>query len=77
MKCRFITREGLCTGAYPGYACITKQCTSFKQAQNCEHHELSGDYCKKYGRFGCVGKDSCKSLADYLEAVADCDEQAS
>jgi hypothetical protein len=28
----------------------------------------------KYGRFGCVGKDSCKSIADYLEAVAE--EQA-
>ena len=71
MKCKFLTRDGKCTGAYAGYACIKKQCSSLKLAQSCEHHELSGDYCKKYGRFGCVGRESCRSLADYLEAVAD------
>jgi hypothetical protein len=43
----------------------------FKDAQKCEHHEISGDYCKKYARFGCVGKDSCNTLSEYLEAVAE------
>ena len=75
MQCRHLTKDGLCVGKYAGYACIKRQCTSFKEAQNCEHREISGDYCRKYGRFGCVGKDSCQSLSDYLEAVAE-EEQA-
>ena len=75
MKCKYLAKDNLCTGKYAGYACIKKECSSFKEAQKCEHHELSGDYCKKYARFGCVGKDSCGSLADYLESVAE-DEHA-
>jgi hypothetical protein len=43
----------------------------------CEFRDMSGDYCKKYNRFGCVGKESCSSLADYLDAVAEDEEQAS
>jgi len=70
MKCRFKTRDNRCAGKYEGFACIQKQCACFAEAQNCEHHETTGDYCRKYGRFGCVGKDSCGSLVDYLEAVA-------
>ncbi len=70
MKCRFRTRDNLCTGKYEGFACIEKQCAYFAEAQKCEHHETTGDYCRRYGRFGCVGKDCCGSLVDYLEAVA-------
>ena len=75
MHCRHLTREGLCDGKYAGYACIKKQCPSFKEAMNCEFKDGSGDYCKKYGRFGCVGRDSCQHLSDYLSAVAE-EEQA-
>lgn len=71
MKCKFLTKDNVCTGKYSGFACIKGQCSSFKDAQKCEFHELSGDYCKKYARFGCVGKDSCITLSDYLEAVAE------
>jgi len=70
MRCKFRTKENLCEGKYKGFACIQKQCAYFSESQKCEHHEQSGDYCRKYGRFGCVGKESCNSLVDYLEAVA-------
>ena len=71
LKCRYLTRDNLCSGKYSGYGCIQKQCSLFKEAQQCEFHEPSGDYCKKYGRFGCVGRDSCATLVSYLEAVAE------
>lgn len=71
MKCRYLTKDNLCTGKYSGFSCIKKQCASFQEAQKCEFHETSGDYCRKYGRFGCVGKESCSTLADYLEAVSE------
>lgn len=71
MRCSFLTKDNICTGKYSGYACIKKQCSYFKEAQQCEHHENTGDYCRKYGRFGCVGKNSCKTLMDYLEAVSE------
>lgn len=70
MRCRYLSSGGLCTGRYQGYACIKRHCVHFKQAQACEHHDETGDYCRKYARFGCVGKDSCGTLAEYLEAVA-------
>ena len=69
MKCKFRTKDDLCTGKYRGFSCIQKQCTYFLEALKCEYHESSGDYCRKYGRFGCVGKDACGTLADYLESV--------
>jgi len=71
MKCRFLGKDGVCSGKYSGYSCIKGQCASFKEAQNCDHHEKTGDYCRKYGRFGCVGRESCRTLGDYLEAVAE------
>ena len=70
MNCRSKGKNNLCKGKYRGFACIEKQCAHFAEAHKCEHHEMTGDYCKKYGRFGCVGKDSCGSLVDYLDAVA-------
>lgn len=71
MLCKFLTAENLCTGRYNGFACIRKQCSYYQEAQKCEFHESTGDYCRKYGRFGCVGKGSCESLSDYLSAVAE------
>jgi hypothetical protein len=71
MRCKFLAKDGTCSGKYSGYSCIRQQCSSLKDAQKCEYHELSGDYCRKYARFGCVGKDSCVTLSDYLEAVAE------
>ena len=71
MKCRYLSDKGLCTGRYPGYACIKRHCSYFREAQTCEHHDETGDYCRKYARFGCVGKESCSTLAEYLEAVAE------
>jgi len=70
MNCRFRGKDSLCMGKYKGFACIQTQCAYFAEAQKCEYHEATGCYCRKYGRFGCVGKDSCASLADYLDAVA-------
>jgi hypothetical protein len=71
MRCKHLGRDNLCMGKYAGYACIKKQCSSYKEAQRCEFHESNGDYCRKYARFGCVGRDSCATLTDYLEAVAE------
>lgn len=70
MKCKFRTIDNRCSGKYRGFACIQKQCAYFAESQKCEHHESTGDYCRKYGRFGCVGKESCATLVDYLDAVA-------
>lgn len=71
MKCRFRTADSLCTGKYNGFACIGRQCSYYMESLKCEHHEETGDYCRKYARFGCVGKDSCGTLADYLAATAE------
>lgn len=71
MKCKFMGPKGVCSGKYAGYACIRDSCPSFRMAQSCEHRDAAGDYCKKYARFGCVGLDSCKTITDYLEAVAE------
>jgi len=71
MHCKFLAKDGLCTGKYAGYACIREQCAIVKQSKECEHHEVSGDYCRKYARFGCVGKENCSYLTDYLETVSE------
>lgn len=71
MRCKFLSKDGVCEGKYEGYACIGNDCTAVKEARMCEYHEPTGDYCKKYSRFGCVGKHSCASLVDYLEAVSE------
>jgi len=71
MHCKYLAKDGMCIGMYPGYACIKKHCVSYKEAQNCQFREATGDYCRKYSRFGCVGRDSCQTLSDYLLAVAE------
>lgn len=71
LHCRHLAKDGICTGRYEGYACIKEQCALVKQSKECEHHEVSGDYCRRYARFGCVGKDNCSSLTDYLETVSE------
>ena len=71
MKCKYLTKDGLCSGIYSGFACIKRQCANYQQALKCDYYEKTGDYCKKYGRFGCVGRDSCATLVSYLEAVAE------
>lgn len=71
MRCKFRTSDNLCAGKYKGFACIGKQCSYHRESQKCEHHEETGDYCRKYARFGCVGKDSCETLSDYLSAAAE------
>ena len=71
VHCRYLTKDGKCTGKYDGYACIRDQCTLVKESKRCEYHEVTGDYCRKYARFGCVGKENCHSLADYLETAAE------
>lgn len=71
VHCKYLSKNGLCTGMYDGYACIRGQCALVRQSKECEYHEVSGDYCRKYARFGCVGKENCSSLADYLETVSE------
>jgi hypothetical protein len=75
MRCKFLSSDGVCEGKYEGYACIGDYCTAVQEAKLCEYHEPTGDYCRKYSRFGCVGKHSCSTLEDYLEAVLE-EEQA-
>ena len=71
MLCRFMSSDGVCTGRYSGYGCIRSRCQYWRESHECEHHDPTGDYCWKYARFGCVGKDSCDSLTDYLQAASD------
>lgn len=71
MRCKYLARGNLCAGKYNGFACIGKQCSYHRESRKCEHHEETWDYCRKYARFGCVGKDNCETLSDYLAAVAE------
>lgn len=71
MHCKHLTKDGMCSGMYSGYACIKGHCTLVKESKACEHHEPTGDYCRKYARFGCVGRNNCTSLADYLDTVSE------
>lgn len=71
MHCKYMAKDGMCSGKYSGYACIKGHCTLVKESKACEHHEPTGDYCRKYARFGCVGRDNCTSLADYLDTVSE------
>ncbi len=74
MRCRFLTADNICTGKYKGFACIKQHCSYHQESQKCPHHDETGDYCRKHARFGCVGKESCETLADYLAAVAEEEE---
>lgn len=69
MLCKYLSKEGLCTGRYTGYACIRKQCSYQRESKDCEYHDPTGDYCRKFGRFGCVGRENCGTLASYLESL--------
>ncbi|MDH3365806.1 MAG: hypothetical protein OEM29_07400 [Thermoplasmata archaeon] len=71
MLCRFLSADGLCTGKYEGYSCIKSDCAYWRMSHECEHHDSTGDYCRKFARFGCVGKDSCHSISDYLQAASE------
>jgi hypothetical protein len=71
MLCRFMASDGTCTDKYHGYACIRSNCTHWKEAHECEYHSKTGDYCEKYARFGCVGKESCHTLSEYMRATAE------
>lgn len=71
MLCRFLSSKGLCTGKYDGYGCIKSDCAYWRESHQCEHHDLTGDYCWKFARFGCVGRGSCDSISDYLQAVSE------
>ncbi len=66
----------MCEGKYSGYACIRTHCAIVRESKLCEHHDISGDYCRKYARFGCVGKGNCESAEDYLDSICE-DEQTS
>ena len=76
MLCRFLSQEGLCKGRYRGYGCIGEQCGHWIESHRCEHHEGTGDYCRKYARFGCVGKDCCGTLMDYLQAASEAEVES-
>ena len=71
MLCKFMSSSGRCTGRYEGYACIKSDCAYWRESHSCEFHDVTGDYCRKYARFGCVGKDCCDSLSDYIQAVSE------
>jgi hypothetical protein len=71
VHCKYLAKDGLCAGKYSGYACIKSQCALVRESKQCEHHEPTGDYCRKYARFGCVGRDNCESLSDYLDTVSE------
>ncbi|MCJ2532650.1 MAG: hypothetical protein LN411_01850 [Candidatus Thermoplasmatota archaeon] len=71
MLCRFLSSDGICAGKYEGYACIRSSCSYWVEAHSCEHHDSTGDYCNKHARFGCVGKESCHTLSEYLQAASE------
>ncbi len=71
MLCRYRSPDGICVGKYEGYACISSSCSYWMEAHNCEHHDGAGDYCNKHARFGCVGKESCHTLSEYLQAASE------
>ena len=67
MECIHLDSDGVCKGKYSGFACIGPKCKAERDPP-CEHNEQEF-YCRKFKRFGCVGRSNCTSLEDYLKAV--------
>jgi hypothetical protein len=71
MKCVHILSDGKCAGMYKGFTCIGDKCRSEKEAP-CEFYD-KGFYCKKFGRFGCVGLSKCSGTLEQYMKVANSD----
>lgn len=78
MSCKYLDKDGRCSGKYNGFACIKSQCSYFKETVdkllNCPYSVEKGLYCKKYKSFLCtMGK--CSTYAEYLEGLADMEKE--
>jgi hypothetical protein len=67
MECGYLDLDGRCRGPYTGFGCIKEKCTAEKKAV-CEFNDQDF-YCRKYGRFECIGKGNCATIDDYLNFV--------
>ncbi len=66
--CPRLGPDGRCNGLYYGFACIKDKCRMEDREASCLHC-IGGDYCLKYGRFGCVGPSNCATKEDYLTFI--------
>ncbi|MBM4237557.1 MAG: hypothetical protein FJ151_03630 [Euryarchaeota archaeon] len=67
MDCQYLSDEGRCKGAYSGFGCIGAKCRTDREMP-CEFNEL-GFYCKKFGRFECIGPANCGAFEDYMAFI--------
>lgn len=68
MRCVHLEEDGRCSGRYKGFGCIGERCRADKEPP-CPHY-VDGFYCRRFGRFGCVGLSKCEGSVDaYLRAV--------
>jgi len=67
MQCIHFNADGVCKGKYNGFACIGPKCKAEKDPP-CEYNDQDF-YCRKFKRFGCVGRSNCTSLEEYLKSV--------
>ncbi|MCG7844096.1 MAG: hypothetical protein MIO90_01540 [Methanomassiliicoccales archaeon] len=67
-ECPRLGPDGKCNGLYYGFTCIKDKCKMQNREATCEFC-IGGDYCLKYNRFGCVGKDNCGTKDDYLSYI--------
>ena len=61
IECRNIDENGICRGLYDGFGCIADKCkdsTAGPGVSRCAHMRGDG-YCKKFGKFHCMGEDKC------------------
>ncbi len=66
--CPRLGADGRCNGLYYGFACIKDKCRMEDRDASCPNC-IGGDYCLKYGRFGCVGPKNCATKEEYLAFI--------
>jgi hypothetical protein len=66
--CPRLGPDGKCNGLYYGFSCIKEKCRMEDREASCPNC-IGGDYCLKYGRFGCVGPKNCATKEDYLTFI--------
>ena len=73
--CPRLGSDGRCKGLYYGFKCIEDKCQMKDRDALCEYC-VGGDYCVKYGRFGCVGLGNCGTKEEYLSFIRKARERA-
>lgn len=68
MHCAFRLEDGRCNGKYKGFACIGAKCRGEKEMP-CPFYDHNY-YCRKFRRFGCVGRSRCgETVEEYLRVM--------